>query len=123
MIKRRQFIAGLGSAAVWPLGARAQQPPAMPVIGYLSVQSPGDAIDILADFRRGLVETGYLEARNVAIEYRWAEGHYDRVPALVADLVQRRVAASSTRPTPFMPSPKRKWCGWRRVISGCACWS
>lgn len=64
----------------------------MPVIGYLSGRSLQDSIDVLADFRRGLAETGYVEGRNVAIEYRWVEGHYDRIPTMVADLVQRQVA-------------------------------
>jgi putative ABC transport system substrate-binding protein len=89
-MNRRELLTLLGGAA-WPLAARAQQA-AIPVIGYLSARTPGDSVDILADFRRGLAETGYVEGRNVAIEYRWAEGRYDRVPALVADLVQRRVA-------------------------------
>jgi putative tryptophan/tyrosine transport system substrate-binding protein len=90
-MRRREFIAGLAGATAWPLAARAQQR-LTPVIGFLSVRSPGDSIDVLADFHRGLAETGYLEGRNVAIEYRSAEGHHDRVPALLADLVRRRVA-------------------------------
>ena len=91
MIRRRQFIAGFAGAVTWPLQAWAQQP-AIPVIGYLSGRSPADSVDVLADFHRGLAETGYVEGKNVSIEYRWAEGHYDRVPAMVADLVRRRVA-------------------------------
>jgi putative tryptophan/tyrosine transport system substrate-binding protein len=92
-MRRRVLIAGLGGAAVWPLAARAQQP-AMPVIGYLSASSAGDraSIDDLADFGRGLAETGYIAGRNVAIEYHWAEGRYETVPTLVADLVRHRVA-------------------------------
>jgi putative tryptophan/tyrosine transport system substrate-binding protein len=91
MIKRREFIAGLGSAVAWPLAARAQQP-AMPVIGYLSPQSADDDTNRTVPFLRGLKETGYVEGQNVAIEYRYAENQLDRLPALAADLVSRRVA-------------------------------
>ena len=89
MIKRRQFIAGLAGAAAWPMVARAQQP-AVPTIGWLDYLSPER--DILPAFQQGLAETGYVEGRNVVIEYRWAENHNDRLPALAADLVRRRVA-------------------------------
>ena len=91
-MRRRKFIAGLGSAAVWPVVARAQQP-AMPVIGYLSSQSADDEYKyITTPFLQGLKETGFVEGQNVAVEYRWAENEYDRLPALAADLVRRRVA-------------------------------
>ena len=89
-MKRRAFIAGLGGAATWPVVGRAQQS-VMPVIGHLSGWSAGDAPEYLAYFHRGLAEVGYIEGQTVAIEYRYAEGHFDRLPALVADLVQRQV--------------------------------
>jgi putative tryptophan/tyrosine transport system substrate-binding protein len=90
-MKRRGFIAGLGSAAVWPLTARAQQPK-MPVIGYLGSISPETQARALADFRLGLTETGYVEGRNVAIEFRWGGGQRERFAPLIEDLVRRRVA-------------------------------
>ena len=80
----------LGGALSWPLVARAQQK-TMPVIGYLGNGSPGPVASFVAAFRQGLSETGYVEGRNVAIEFRWAEGRYDRLPALAADLVSRKI--------------------------------
>ena len=90
-MRRRTFIAGLGGAAAWPVVARAQQP-ALPVIGYLRAGRPAlRSVDtIVAAFRAGLAETGYVEGRNVVLEFRWAEGQIDRLPALAANLVRRQ---------------------------------
>jgi putative ABC transport system substrate-binding protein len=90
-VKRREFIAGLGSAAAWPVAVQAQQQ-AVPVIGFLIDQSTDDDFkNVTVPFLQGLKETGYIEGQNVAVEYRYAENQYDRLPALAADLVRRRV--------------------------------
>ena len=87
-MRRREFVSLFGGAAAWPVAARGQHP-AMPVIGFLSSTSPGGYQNYLIAFRKGLAELGYSEGRNLVVEYRWAEGQFDRLPALAADLVQR----------------------------------
>jgi len=107
MSSRREFISLLGGAAAsLPLAARAQQP-AMPVIGFISGRSPSDSEALATAFRRGLTETGFIEGRNVAIEYRWAEYHNERLPAMVADLVRLKVAViASIGGTPTVMAAK-----------------
>jgi putative tryptophan/tyrosine transport system substrate-binding protein len=90
MIKRRQFIAGLGSTAGWPMVARAQRP-TMPMVGYLYVGTPEAHASRVGAFRKWLAEAGYVEDRNVGIEYRWAYDETSRLPSLLADLINRRV--------------------------------
>jgi putative tryptophan/tyrosine transport system substrate-binding protein len=90
-MQRREFITGLGGVAAWPVVARAQQP-AVPVIGVVDAGSLHAAREMIPAFRQGLTEVGFVEGRNLVIEYRWAEGHIDRMPALAVDLVRRRVA-------------------------------
>jgi putative ABC transport system substrate-binding protein len=109
-MRRRKFITLLGgAAAAWPLVARAQHP--MPVIGYMSARSPEDSTHLLAAFRHGLAEGGYVEGQNLSIEFRWARGRYDLLPGMAADLVNRRVSdslRSAAIPLPARPSVPRR---------------
>ena len=93
-MKRREFITLLGGATVWPLAARAQQP--TPIVGLINSRSAKDAVRNVAAFRKGLDETGYVEGQNVMVEYHWLQGQFDRLPAVMADLVRRRVDVIAT---------------------------
>jgi putative tryptophan/tyrosine transport system substrate-binding protein len=97
-MRRREFIAALGSVAAWPLAARAQS--ALPVVGFFNGSSANASAPLTAAFRKGLAESGYAEGRNVTVDYHWLEGRYDRLPALMADLVHRRVSVVATPGTP-----------------------
>src|ERR1700748_2228739 len=94
-MRRREFISLIGGAAAWPLAARAQQS-SVPVIGFLNGQSPAESADNLAAFRQGLNDRGYVDHRNVGIEYRWAQGQYGRLPAFAAELVRLQVVIAAS---------------------------
>jgi putative ABC transport system substrate-binding protein len=94
-MKRREFITLIGGAAAWPMAVRAQQG-AMPIVGFVTNRSAEASVRQAAAFRKGINETGYVEGQNVTVEYHWLEGHYDRLSAVMADLVRRRVAVIST---------------------------
>ena len=105
-MRRREFVALIGGAAAWPLAARAKQP-AVPVIGFLGGADPIGYKDEIEALRLGLRDHGYVEGRTIAIEYRWAEGNYDRLPALATELVRREVGVIITQGTPAALAAKR----------------
>src|SRR6516225_6777092 len=109
-MERREFITlFIGVAAVWPLAARAQQP-AMPVVGFMSGRSPEDSAHVAAAFRQGLADSDFIEGQTVKIEYRWANGDSDKLPALAADLVNHKVAV-------FVAVGDRSSSGWEATPS------
>ena len=120
-MKRRDFIAGLAGAAAWPIGAPGQQT-AMPIIGFLSSLAPEGAVPLVAAFRGGLSASGYVEGKNVAIEYRWARGDYDRLPVLARELVAReqrfsqRLAVNLQQLLPGQQAPTCPSCLWLVAI-------
>jgi putative tryptophan/tyrosine transport system substrate-binding protein len=106
-MRRREFIAGLGGVAAWPVAVRAQQT-TMPVIGYLGGRSLNSSDPEMAGFRQGLNEAGFVEGQNVAIEFRWADGEYDRLPAFAAEFVRRQVAVIFAGALPSAIAAKRE---------------
>jgi putative ABC transport system substrate-binding protein len=109
-VNRREFITLVGGAATWPVAARAQQP-AMPVVGFLLIASASSTKDETDGFRRGLRESGYVEGQNVIIEYRWAEAHYDRLPALVAHQGSRPKQQPRPSQSCFRQAVTLSWMG------------
>src|SRR5262245_42108535 len=118
-MRRREFLGVLGATAAWPLAARAQQP-AMPVVGCLDSRVPDALADRLRGFRQGLKEAGFVEGENVAILYRWAENHPDRLPALAADLVSRQVAAIAVSGGPAVSFAAKAATTTIPIVFGCA---
>ena len=113
--KRREFITLLGGAAVaWPLAARAQQG-AMPLVGFMNINTAESVPDLVAAFRQGLKETGFVEGQNVAVEYRWAEGRYDPFPELAAEFVRRQVAVIAA--IGGEPSPQSAMAATQTILS------
>ena len=107
-MRRRQFIAGIGGTAVWTFRARAQQP--TPRVAFVSARSEQASLYVVDAFRKGLGETGYVEERNLTVEYHWLDGQFDRLPALMADLIRRRVAVIATPSSTLIASAAKARC-------------